>query len=66
MHLTQERYLNVDEVAVVLRLHPETIKTLLRNEQLPGRKVGRQWRVSASSLEEYMRGDIPGKKQAEK
>jgi excisionase family DNA binding protein len=66
MYLTQERYLTVDEVAAVLRLHPETVKTLLRNEQLPGRKVGRQWRVSQTALEEYMRGDIPSKKQTDK
>lgn len=54
--MTEEKYLTVAQVARVLQLHPETVKELLRKNQLPGRKVGKQWRVSQTALEEFIRG----------
>lgn len=58
MQLTQERerYLTVEEVAEQLKYHPETVREMLRNHLLPGRKVGREWRVSQLALDEFIRG----------
>ncbi len=53
--MTDEKYLTVEEVSQVLRLHPETVKELLRTEQIPGRKIGRKWRVSQEELDMYIR-----------
>jgi excisionase family DNA binding protein len=39
-----------EEVADYLRLNRETVYRNLRRGQLPGIKVGSQWRVSRSSL----------------
>lgn len=39
-----------EEVADYLRLNRETVYRTLRRGQLPGIKVGSQWRVSRSAL----------------
>lgn len=39
-----------EEVADYLRLNRETVYRNLRRGQLPGIKIGSQWRVSRSSL----------------
>ncbi len=44
------RYLTPDEAAHVLRVHPGTIRRLLREGRLVGVRVGRQWRIAEDSL----------------
>ena len=47
--------LSTDEVAHILGLSPFTVRRLLREGELPGRKVGkRQWRVRRADLDEYL------------
>src|SRR5262245_46032195 len=47
--------LTPDEVARILGLSPFTVRRLLRQGDLPGRKVGkRQWRIRRVDLEEYL------------
>ena len=44
------------EAADLLRLNLDTVRRLLRQGRLPGRKVGpRQWRILRLDLEEYLR-----------
>lgn len=45
-----EKLLTVKEVADRLQLSVETVKKMLRSGEIPGRKYGRQWRVSPSEL----------------
>ena len=52
--MTQE-YWTVPEVAARLRVSTDTIKRLLRSEQLQGEKVGRQWRISENALQKYLK-----------
>ena len=47
--------LDADEVAKLLRVHPRTIKRLARQGQLPGFRVGGQWRFRRAAIEEYIR-----------
>lgn len=47
--------LTPEEVAAMLRVHPETVLRALRSGKLSGTKVGRQWRVARETLEEYLR-----------
>ncbi len=47
--------LTVEEVAKELRLHPDTVKRLLRKETIPGYKVLGDWRVKRSDLDAYIR-----------
>jgi excisionase family DNA binding protein len=51
--------LTAEEVAAVLRLHPTTIKLLMRNGELPGKKIGGQWRLLKSELFAYLGADQP-------
>jgi excisionase family DNA binding protein len=47
--------LTAEEAARILGLSPATVRRLLRQGELPGRKVGkRQWRIRRVDLEEYL------------
>ena len=46
-----------DEAATYLRLHPRTICRLLQRGELPGIKIGRQWRIRRADLEAHLRGE---------
>jgi excisionase family DNA binding protein len=47
--------LTPDEAAQMLGLSPFTVRRLLRQGELPGRKIGkRQWRIRRVDLEEYL------------
>ncbi|HEX9990516.1 MAG TPA: helix-turn-helix domain-containing protein [Chloroflexia bacterium] len=54
--------LTVDEAAKLLKLTPYTIRRLLNEGRLPGKKVGggRQWRISREELERYFENDADG------
>lgn len=43
--------LTVAEVALLLRLHPTTIYRLVKRGELPGFKIGDNWRISSDALE---------------
>ncbi len=51
--------LTADEVGAVLRLHPTTVKLLMRSGELPGKKIGGQWRVLKADLLAYLGADQP-------
>ena len=51
--------LTAEEVGAVLRLHPTTVKLLLRNGELPGRKIGGQWRTLRGDLLADLGADQP-------
>jgi excisionase family DNA binding protein len=55
MQLTEIRYLTIDEVAQLLRIHPDTVRRLLREKRLPGKKIGREWRISQEALDNFVR-----------
>jgi excisionase family DNA binding protein len=44
----------IGEVAEILRVHPTTIYRLLKRKQLPGFKVGGNWRIGASALDKWI------------
>jgi excisionase family DNA binding protein len=55
-----DEVLTPKDAARILRLNLETVRRLLREGLLPGRKVGlRQWRIRRVDLDEYLRG-VPG------
>ena len=53
----KERILTADEVAVILRVLPKTVRSLLRAGKLPGVKVGRVWRIREEALTRYLQGE---------
>ena len=46
--------LTVDEVAKILRLKPETIRSMARRGDLPAIKLGRVWRFRSSSITQIL------------
>lgn len=45
---------SVKEVADILDMNPETIKRYIHREELKAYKVGREWRIKESDLEEFV------------
>ena len=45
---------SVKEVADILDMNPETIKRYIHKEELKAYKVGREWRIKVSDLEEFV------------
>ena len=43
------------EAATFLRTTPQTIRNLARKGELPGRKVGREWRFLKEGLEDWLK-----------
>jgi excisionase family DNA binding protein len=53
--VTVERdVLNVEEAAAYLRFSPYTIREKAREGEIPGRKMGKEWRFSRRALLEWL------------
>lgn len=57
MYDWENKILTVDEVAAILRLTPRTVRELLKQSEIPGRKVGRVWRTDGAQLKKYLIGE---------
>lgn len=55
MEKTREKeVLNVEEVAELLGFQPYTIREKAREGEIPGRKIGKEWRFSRRQLLEWL------------
>jgi excisionase family DNA binding protein len=62
--MDRSEVLTPKEAAELLRLNLDTVRRLLREGRLPGRKVGpRQWRILRVDLEEYLHRTHPRAEQ---
>jgi excisionase family DNA binding protein len=52
--MTTYRILTIEEAAEILKLTPEIVRKYLRRGQLPGRKIGREWRLSERALHDWL------------
>lgn len=50
--------LTLKETAALLRVSEPTVRKKLLSGEIPGRQVGRQWRVRSDALDYYLRGGI--------
>ncbi|MCX6346307.1 MAG: helix-turn-helix domain-containing protein [Armatimonadetes bacterium] len=50
------RILTVEQVAEKLQVKPLTVREYLRKGKIPGRKLGRSWRVVETDLEWFLSG----------
>jgi excisionase family DNA binding protein len=56
--MAEDEYLTAEQVAEKLQLHVRTVRRLLVDGELPGKKIGaKEWRVSAAVLKAYIEGD---------
>lgn len=51
-----ETYLTLREAAELLKVHENTIRNWLKAGELPGKKIGRLWRISAAAVESLIAG----------
>lgn len=47
--------LTIEQAAEMLHLNPQVVRQYLREGKLPGRKIGRHWRVMEEELTEFVR-----------
>jgi len=48
-------FLTVEEVAKELRYSTDTVKKMLRKHEMPGYKIGKEWRVDKAAFEEWLK-----------
>lgn len=58
MGVVTDELFTVEEVAQKLKLHPDTVKRLLRTKELTGYKILREWRVKQSDLDKFLENRI--------
>ncbi|ADU51839.1 DNA binding domain protein, excisionase family [Thermaerobacter marianensis DSM 12885] len=57
MNVKVPEVMTVSEAAAYLRVDERTVRRLLREGRLPGRKVGRQWRLHKVALDRFLDGE---------
>jgi excisionase family DNA binding protein len=55
MIVLEEQYLTPDEIADKLRVDQDTVLRWLKRGELPGYKVGRQWRVTLADYADFLK-----------
>ena len=53
------RILTVEEAAEKLRVKPHTVREYLKRGMIPGRKLGRSWRIVEAELESFLSSSRP-------
>ncbi len=53
------RVLTISEVAEILRVHPTTVYRLVKRGELPGFKIGGNWRINRASLDLWLTAGPP-------
>ena len=53
-----KRILTVPQAAEQLQVSERTVYEWLRDGKLPGRKIGKMWRLSADAINDFLRGDL--------
>ena len=48
-----EQYAGVDEASQRLKIHPESVRRLIRQGKLPAIKFGNKWLVERATLEQF-------------
>ena len=54
-----DEVLTLEQLASLLQVDPDVVRGLARRGELPGRKVGREWRFSRRAVLEWLRGGTP-------
>ena len=53
-----KKILTVSQAAEQLQVSQRTVYEWLRDGKLPGRKIGKVWRLSADAIVDFLRGDV--------
>lgn len=55
------RILNTKQAAEKLQVKPLTVRKYLRKGLIPGKRLGREWRIVETDLEMFLRGSAPAR-----
>lgn len=55
--ITMARILTAEQAAEKLQVTPKTIRKLLKEGKMPGRKIGREWRLLETDIERWVSGE---------
>ncbi|HEV8718012.1 MAG TPA: helix-turn-helix domain-containing protein [Candidatus Binatia bacterium] len=58
-HTAQAKILTVQQAAEQLQVSERTVYEWLRNGKIPGRKIGKVWRLSEDAIVDFLRGEAP-------
>jgi DNA (cytosine-5)-methyltransferase 1 len=53
--MIKESIISVNEVATILKITPQQVRTLIRNELLKAERVGKQWVVDKADVDNYIK-----------
>lgn len=53
------RILTVKQAAELLQADADTVREWLRRGRIPGRRIGREWRISEDALQDWLKGAGP-------
>jgi excisionase family DNA binding protein len=53
------KWLTVKQTAEYLQLSTTTVYSMVRNNLLPGTRLGNQWRFEASQIDDWLRQNSP-------
>jgi excisionase family DNA binding protein len=56
-HAAQAKILTVGQAAEQLQVSERTVYEWLRNGKIPGRKIGKVWRLSEDAIVDFLRGE---------
>lgn len=56
---TPQKFLTTPEVAKILRVREPVVYSLIHNDGLPARRVGRRWLMDAAELDGWVRSRDP-------
>jgi excisionase family DNA binding protein len=63
--MPEPEYLTPEQVAKKLQMNARVVRRMLAAGTIPGKRVGRIWRVSAQTLREFIEGEKPAAAKAE-
>lgn len=52
--IVERGFYTIDEVALLLKFHPNTVRTMIKRGELEGKKIGRQWRIKSEELRKFI------------
>jgi len=55
--MNKKEVMSPKEAAEYLGISKVTLYKLLKNGEIPGRRLGYQWRISKAALDEFLKGE---------
>jgi len=50
-----ERWIDADEIAAYLGVRPETVRTWIREKEMPAQKIGRRWKFKVTEVDHWVK-----------